>query len=403
MKTRGMIFCVVAMICISGSLVRSQDNVPQPPGYGGKRGEMGMADPMPPGMPIDMINRGIQPEEFPEDVVARCLLKVSCDPSILSLDYRMMKHLWLSTGVLNKAYRDVLNDPNSSECWGYIFLINDAGAPVDTMYSVAIPRDYGKEKEILAAAVGNLKSTLSKMVDQEQEKLRKQFIQTNERCQDMENQVADMQAEVRGITQEGITNCQEIQKKIGDVLDRLRDTEMNIQYSDNRIGEFRRQKEELQVMIERAVAADTVTEELKGIVKGAEESAALIEQLYKEGRTPADKIQEAKERLARAKIELAKRVDEVRANAGQGQLVDIDNKIASAASQISEFKLRNDFMLSEYARTRELLAKCDKLVLLEMKLDAAKRSFQDVLKLRENLSTQLSMLQPLSVSVIGMD
>jgi len=360
-------------------------------------GTMGMGGGMMPGGTVE-------PMEFPDDVAARCLLKISCDPSILFLDYRMMKHLWFSTGVLNKAYRDVLNDSNSLDCSGYILFINDAGAPAEVVYSVAVPvANNGKEREILAAAVKNLKNTLAQMGGQELDKLRDRLDQTDQRCSQMEKQVAEMQSQVRAITQQGVTNRQEVQKKIGDLMNRMSDSEMKLRYSDNRIHELRQQKADLQSAIEKVLAADTVIEELRNIIKGAEESVAMSEKGYAAGSVPADKVQGAREQLTRAKIEMAKRAEEVRANNGQKQLADIDDKIAATASQISEMALIKNFSADEYEKTKELLAKSDELELLEMKLDAAKRSFFETLNARENLKNRLQMQQHLSISVIGME
>jgi hypothetical protein len=411
MKTKSMIFCVVAMVCISGSLVRAQDNSNQPMGMrvyagggggmggqmeGGMGGGMGMM----PGMSAGGV--GMDDQEFPKDTAASCLLKISCDPSILRLDYRVIKHLWFSTGVLNKAYRDVLKDPNLLDCSGYIFLLNDAGTPVDTMYSVAIPNGR-KEKEILAAAVENLKSALSKLGDEERERLSDQLSQTDNLCAEAEGQMAQMQKQVRVITEQGVTNRGEVQAKISNLRDSMADISMRIQYCDLQISELKKQKDELQSTIEKALAGDTVVRELGNMVNGAQESAAIAVKLFNTGNASADKLQEANEKLARAKIELAKRIEEVRENAGQKKLAEIDGKIAAASSQISEIKLGNEYKSKESQLAKEFLGKCDELELLEMKLDAAKKSFYDVLTTRENLKARLQTTQKLSVSVIGMD
>jgi hypothetical protein len=422
MKTKSMI-CVFAMMCIFTGLVQAKDEllqIPMGPVPGSQSGGGAMVDPstglpvgqpgmmmgggmgMMPGMPAG--GMGMDDQEFPKDAAASCLLKISCDPSILRLDYRVIKHLWFSTGVLNKAYRDVLKDPNMLDCSGYIFLLNDAGTPVDTMYSVAIPgMSYGKEKEILAAAVENLKSALLGMGDEERERFRDQLKQTDYRCDEKEKMVADMQAQVRVITQEGVTNQQQIQDKISGLKNSLADTQMRLQYNDIRINELRKQKDELQSAIEKSLVADTVIAELKNIVKGTEESLITIEKMFSAGQAPADKIQEAREKLARAKIELARRMEEVRKTAGQDQLADIDGKIAGVNSQVSEFKLGFQFKEKEYGSMTEQLAKSDALELLTMKLDAAKKSYFEMLGLRENLKNRLLMQQPLSVSVIGLD
>ena len=178
---------------------------------------------------------------------------------------------------------------------------------------------------------------------------------------------------------------------------------MKNKYSENRINELRKQKEGLQKVIQEAVVTDTIAEELKNIVKGAEESVALNEKRLDSGRGPADMVQDAKEKMMRAKIELARRIEEVRQNAGQGQLADIDGKIAAVTSDISDLSLQENFKMNELHRTREFLAKSDDLELMEMKLDAARRNFVNTLNTREDLKNRLWMQRPLSITVIGMD
>jgi hypothetical protein len=404
MKSKN-VFYVIIMLCVSAGFLRAQDSVPLPPGYGGGQDSV----PPPPGYGGRMGMVPVEQDEFSSIVGARCLLKVSCDPSILRLDYTTMKYLWRSTGVLNKAYRDVLQDSNSLSGLdadsSHILLVDSSRAPAEVMYAVAVPDMAmgGKEKTILTVAIDNLKSALSGMGDEERKRLRDQLAQTEQRCEEMEKQVAEMQVKIRSFTQLGVTSQKEIQEKISGLRNSLDDAEMRLQYSDIRINDLRKQKEELQLAIEKSLAADTITEELKNIVKGAEDSLAMIEKMFSTGQTPADKIQEAKEKLARARIELARRMEEVRRNAGQDQLADIDGKIAVVNSQVSELRLGREFKDQEYRDKRDMLVNSDALELLTMKLDAAKKSYYEMLGLRENLKNRLQMQQPLSVSVIGMD
>lgn len=407
MKIKSIIFSVTAVMCIWLVPLWAQDDVPYgggaplPPGYGA---------PMMPGLSnnsmVGRIGRGAEPEpqEFPEEVGARCMLKISCDPSVIHLDYNIMKHLWLSTGVLNKAYRKVLNDSNSLERAGYILQISDAGTPADMMFSVAVPAIDGvTEREVLSAAVENLKTALEEMRDQDLDKLRYQLELTDKHCLEMEKEVVEMQAQVRAITEEGVTSRPEVQKKIGELQNNLEDIGMRIQYSTVRINDLNKQKLEIQSSMNKAIEGDVVRKEYEELIKDAQESVVLVETLYKSGQTPAEKVQEAKEKLTMTRIELARRLDEVSKNAGKDQIVDIDRNIAALNLEMSEAAMRRNFLEEQLKVARKLLAKSDGLELLEMKLDVAKKSFYDVLNSSKRLKNRLLMQQPLTISVIGME
>jgi hypothetical protein len=315
----------------------------------------------------------------------------------------MMKHLWFSTGVLNKAYRETLEDCNSpmglDDGSGYISVVN--GTFAEVVYSVGVSEIGGKEKEILAAAVENLKSVLSQMQDEGFSKLLKQLNQTHQQCEAAEVQVAGMQKQVRAITEQGVTNRQELQKKIGDLQDSRVDIDMRVRYSEARIKQLNEQKDQLRAAVTNACNNDGVRSELVSVVYEADKLVLQCEEGFKSGGIPAEKVQEAKEKLARARIELAKREEEVREKAGQNQLRDINNKISDQYSQLSEFAIAEKFKENSRAETERRLKESDELELLQMKLDAAKKSFQEMLDARETLKNRLDTAQKLSITVIG--
>jgi hypothetical protein len=88
MKSKN-VFYVIIMLCVSAGFLRAQDSVPLPPGYGGGQDSV----PPPPGYGGRMGMVPVEQDEFSSIVGARCLLKVSCDPSILRLDYTTIKRI----------------------------------------------------------------------------------------------------------------------------------------------------------------------------------------------------------------------------------------------------------------------------------------------------------------------
>jgi hypothetical protein len=407
MKSGSVVLSMIASVCVSGAVVWAQENLPERPpmgefGYvdpvsglpGGMMGGMGGGMGMAPGMPIG------QPAEFPENVAARCLLKISSCP----LDPVTMRHLWHSSGILNKAYRDILNDPNfQGGMSGESDIISMGGTPSGVIYSVFILNIGGQERDILDLAIENLKKALNIMGEDERGRFREQTDQAHRRAGELEKQIADMQSEIRAITEQGVTNRDDVQIKIGDLQNALGSHRMRQQYCERQIVDLGKQKEAIQLSMARAVAQDTVAEELKNIIKGAEEAVALADRSFQAGQAPVTGVQEAREKLTRAKIELARRLEEVQNTAGQAQLAAIDGKIAELNSDLSEQTMLQDFKASELKKAQELLAKSDQLELLEMRLDAAKKSYRDTLALLEDLKNRLLMDRPISITVLGME
>jgi hypothetical protein len=118
--------------------------------------------------------------------------------------------------------------------------------------------------------------------------------------------------------------------------------------SDTATGEWdgarmnaRRQAIEIQIMrirkeIANMTANDVVLGELKIIVGISERRVRTVEKLLDTGKTSAGELQNAEEKLARARIELAEHSRRISESAGGGQLNDFNKDLADLAIQLAE-------------------------------------------------------------------
>ena len=83
-------------------------------------------------------------------------------------------------------------------------------------------------------------------------------------------------------------------------------------------------------------ANDVVIGELEIIVEISRKRAKTVEKLVEAGKTSADKLENAVEKLARARIELAEQSRRISDSAGGGQLNDFNKDLADLAIQLAE-------------------------------------------------------------------
>lgn len=151
---------------------------------------------------------------------------------------------------------------------------------------------------------------------------------------------------------------------------------------------------------EERVKEDAVTRELAGMIQRQMMELENAEKLAESGRTPLSDVAEIRDKLSRAKIELADRREKLRQSAG-GKLVGmLQDKIAHLSTERNLAQARLAQLEKRLVMSKDLLAKADNFELLSIRADVARRNLQEVMELRNRLRRRVRMVQPPMVSVI---
>jgi hypothetical protein len=406
-----------------------------------------------------------QPEaaQFSSTHTASCIVKITFDPLVLSLDNMTIDYLLHSTSIGGKVARDVLDiSPDQvSDTFKVETLGGTAGsilpepsplrrsAPTGmNEYELMMERerlgqDYtssttrsgsasrvspaattligpASEKTILFrlavdlrenlkpaaeefmyALVDGLRSTLIKVFDDYKRRFEDQRELAEQEATRAENDLREKQKTLREISRTRILDRDQI---LADIYG-LRQEEKNVKSNQaaNRIFiDATTQKiSEIRVNITEQLENDSILIEQQKIVDLIGKLLVETEKQAKAGRIPASQVDETKEKLARARIEKARRRESLSKSIGGDLIASLNKELADRSIQVTELEASLVSLVKQLAEAESLLAKTDDYELLTIKVEMAKQSLQESILWRDRTSRQIRLLQSPMVSILG--
>ncbi len=146
---------------------------------------------------------------------------------------------------------------------------------------------------------------------------------------------------------------------------------------------------------------DEIMQELKQIVEINKEKVAFTEVLYKKGNASLVEVSKASEESARARIELAKRAEEISKSVAGGQGDEWNNILANLSVDMAQNAARVAGLEPQLTRGEDLLAMADRYEVESLKLGLAKRNLEEAILWQSQMSRKARVLSPPTVIVIG--
>ena len=153
--------------------------------------------------------------------------------------------------------------------------------------------------------------------------------------------------------------------------------------------------------IDQKIQDDQVSEELRKILDLQVQYLEEIKKLTDVGRASNNEVADAEEKLARARIELARRREQIGASAGTDQLAKFSNELAMQAIDMAEKKAMLEIVSNQLDRTEQQLTAGD---ISDPQISRIRMAMQalEVAERRVNeLNARLVNLQLPTVSVLG--
>jgi len=258
-------------------------------------------------------------------------------------------------------------------------------------------------EEFMEALLQNLRNALTNAFDEHMQKIRNQVELADEEAARAENDLSEKQERLRIISGSRILERNKILGEIEFLRNDIQKIEME-QASDNVVVEATsKQIAEIQDKMQKEIGKDTVTGELEQLLVLQERNLQNVEKLHKSGSVSTSDLAEARHKLARSRIELAQRREQLSKSAGGNLIESLNSQLArySINTTQNQMKLKNyEVQLTE---AEDLLSKTDDYELLSLKADIAKQNLQETILWRDRMSRQNRMIQPPTVSVIGGD
>ena len=256
-------------------------------------------------------------------------------------------------------------------------------------------------EEFLDAVIENLRSSLLKAFEDYRHRFYGHLEVANEEAMQTEKDLRDKQERLRAISGSRVLDRNVILRDISELRGKIELIEMEqasevviIDLTAKQIAKIRRETEQ-------QIANDNIAKELEDLLGVQAANLQRVEQLHKAGTASTAEVAEARAKLARSRIELAQRREQLNKSVGGNLIESLNAKLAESSIQRAQAKAYLSTYQRQFREAEDLLEKADDYDLLLLKAEIAKQNLRDVLVWRDGLSRRMRMLLVPSVSVFG--
>ncbi|HUU16008.1 MAG TPA: hypothetical protein VMW72_02565 [Sedimentisphaerales bacterium] len=377
--------------------------------------------------------------------VASCLVKITFDPLVLPLDDITIDYLLHSSSVGGKVAREVVNiSPDqvsdvfkiealagsARPSWlgqaesGRILtedrrqktegrgqrpellsseqLRSAAEQTILFRLSVELPNDVKPAaEEFMNALVDSLRSTIVKVFEDYKLRFNNQLKLAEQEATSAENDLREKQKTLREISRSRVLDRNSILADIYRLRQEVQTANMNQASNQVIIDATTKRIADIQTRIKKQLENDSITMELQNIVEMSNKFVVEAEKQVQAGKISSLQLDELKEKLARARIEIARRREQLSSSVGGNLIESLNKELADRSIQATQDEASIRSLEQQLVEAESLLAKADDYELLSLKADIAKQNLQESILWRDRISRQIRFLQSPMVSILG--
>ena len=258
--------------------------------------------------------------------------------------------------------------------------------------------------ELLQALAGNLRETLADAAAQYERQLRElldflesQRDQLAERLSDPEfaeftqRKVTDrIESEASALARHGAHMAREIQS-----------IELELAGLNARAQAVQKQVAATKQETEQKLAGDTVARELQKLIEMATTHLENLRRMADSGRTSGAEVLQAEENLTRARIELARRREELSQSTGAPQIEKFNASLAEIAVDMAEREAQLEILRRQLEDIRQKMADASSYSPSEAKVRMAHEMLDVIERRMATVQMQLANLHPPTIVMIG--
>lgn len=255
-------------------------------------------------------------------------------------------------------------------------------------------------EEYMRTVVRNFSWTLDLAWEQHRNKLRDLLNLATEEADRAEKELREMQNELRAISGSRLLSRPQILNDIEIARQYIERLQMDQAESTPRWESISKQIAETEAKLDKQLANDSVTKELAQIAEINNKQLSQMETLFQQGKAASSELEQVREKLARARIELAQRQEQLSKSAR-----NIIESLNRNLADYSLMKTQSVAKMTQYDRqiqeASQLLAVADQYEILSLKADVIKQNLQEAIRWRDQMERRNRMVLPPSVTVIG--
>jgi hypothetical protein len=256
-------------------------------------------------------------------------------------------------------------------------------------------------EEFMVALIENLRNALHEAFSQYSAKLNQQLKLADKEATGAEADLMNMQSDLRNISDSRDLSRIVILQDISSLRKRLQTTIMSRAADETFYEATVKQIAEEQVRRKKLVQNDPIIREFESILEVHQKRLENTQKRYKSGEVSMADVEDVREKIIRARIDLAKRKEEISnppgslaIDATNEDLATLSTKMDLAQQEIRSFE-------QQLKEAKEQLKDADTYELLSLKAGIARQSLEETLLWRARLGRNIRSIQPPDVTVIG--
>ena len=200
---------------------------------------------------------------------------------------------------------------------------------------------------------------------------------------------------------EGLPPVDELAGRKRDLVSRQEALETDLLRLQARREAMEKQAAELKIRIDETVSQDTLVHEIQRLVDVLTEGEGRVRRMVETGAAPQGQVDEAVEKLVKAKIELARQREATVQSAGGEQLTKLTAELSSLSIQSAELEATLPAIRGQLGQAEAQLSQAVTSMPQRIERDLAVQSLRQAEERLQDLRQRFANLQPPTVTVIG--
>jgi len=257
-------------------------------------------------------------------------------------------------------------------------------------------------EEFMRAVIQNMRQAVDIAAAEFVNRIRRHIAVAGEEVTRTENELMKMQAKLRELSSSGPLSRGDVLGDISGLRRELQSIAMNRATQSVTIEAITKKIAEAEAKATEKLKSDPVTDELKRLLELQVLHLESVKKLVETGHTSQTDLADAEERLARARIELAKRREELTKSTGGDLIASLNNQLSNLSIETAQYEARLSGIEEQLHEAKELLTKADEYELLSMKANIAKQNLQEALLWHDRMTREERLFQVTpTVTVLG--
>jgi hypothetical protein len=254
--------------------------------------------------------------------------------------------------------------------------------------------------ELLDAFVSNFTEALERAFEDYKDSFDNQRKAAEAEARNAEVDVMQLQHELRDLSGSRDLSPQVVREDIRRIRTGLEKAMMSLTSYEGDTKAYSMQIAKNEMMLKEKLKTDVILKELERVVQINQEKEKNLRDLISRGIALDADVSKASEGVARARIELARRKDEL-SKSLRNRTSDLTSMLAGYAMKRTQKEHEFQALHHRLQRSQDLIEKADQYEIQILKLGLAKRNLEDAIMWRDDIKRQMRVPVAPSVIVMG--